>query len=84
MRRYQRELRSNLGQIIHLGCGDVKETVYIAVNLRMPPAGRVKSVSLTGPEHKDIIKLKFKPQANSVSFTVPQVKTYEIAVVTLE
>jgi len=56
----------------------------IAVNLRLPPAGRVKSVTLASPERKDDIKVNFDPQADTVSFTVPQIKTYEIAVITLE
>jgi hypothetical protein len=53
----------------------------ITINLRLPAKRHVKSVTLAGPERQQDIKLSFKEQAGVVTFTVPQVSIYEIAVV---
>jgi len=56
----------------------------ITISLRLPPERHVKDISLASPEREHDIKLNFKEQADVVTFAVPQVSTYEIAVVTLE
>jgi hypothetical protein len=77
--------KQNNRRLLHLVNYHQDKTIKdIAVNLRLPPARRVKSVTLASPEHKDNIKLKFNLQDNTVDFIVPQIKTYEIAVITLE
>ncbi len=56
----------------------------ITISLRLPAERLVKTVTLASPEREHDIKLTFKKQAGVVTFTVPQVSTYEIAVVNLE
>ncbi len=56
----------------------------ITINLRLPAECHVKSVTLAGPEREHDIKLTFTEQAGVVTFTVPQVSIYGIAVVTFE
>ena len=56
----------------------------ITINLRLPAERHVETVTLAGPEREHDIKLTFKEQAGVVTFTVPQVSIYEIAVVTFE
>lgn len=56
----------------------------ITISLRLPAERHVKAVTLAGPEREHDIKLTFKEQAGVVTFTVPQVSTYEIAVVTMK
>jgi hypothetical protein len=53
----------------------------ITISLRLPAERHVKAVTLAGPEREHDIKLTFKEQAGVVTFTVPQVSIYEIAVV---
>ncbi len=56
----------------------------ITINLRLPAERHVQDISLASPEREHDIKLSFKEQAGIVTFTVPQVSIYEIAVVTLK
>ncbi len=56
----------------------------ITISLRLPAERHVKSVTLAGPEREHDIKLTFREQAGVVTFTVPQVSIYEIAVVTMK
>ena len=56
----------------------------ITISLRLPAERHVKAVTLASPEREHDIKLNFKEQAGVVTFSVPQVSIYEIAVVTLE
>lgn len=54
------------------------------VRLRLPDGRLAKSVLLASPEHPAGRELPFHQQAGSVTFTVPEVRVYEIAVVTWE
>ena len=56
----------------------------ITISLRAPAERHVKTVTLAGPEREHDIKLTFKEQAGVVTFTVPEVSIYEIAVVTMK
>jgi hypothetical protein len=52
-----------------------------AVNLRMPPGKAAQAVRLTSPEHAQGIDLAFEQRFDSISFNVPRVNIYEMAVV---
>ena len=56
----------------------------VRVSLALPAGRHVKSVTLASPERQDDLELTFKEQVGVVRFTVPQVTTYEIAVVTMK
>jgi len=56
----------------------------ITISLRLPAERHVKAVTLAGPERKHDIELNFKEQAGVVTFAVPEVSIYEIAVVTIK
>ncbi len=56
----------------------------ITINLRLPAERHVKTVTLASPEREHDIKLTFIEQAGVVTFTVPKVSVYEIAVVTMK
>jgi hypothetical protein len=53
----------------------------ISVSLRMPAKRRVTAVTLTSPERESQTELSFVQQRDGVTFTVPKVGVYEIAVV---
>jgi hypothetical protein len=53
------------------------------VRLVLPPGKRAAAVSLASPERGPMPELAFVQQANRVSFVVPRVNVYEIAVVEL-
>ncbi|MBI4626021.1 MAG: hypothetical protein HY736_22720 [Verrucomicrobia bacterium] len=56
----------------------------VAVRVALPKGRTVKSVALASPERERDITLPFSPSSGAVSFTVPSVGVYEIAVVTLK
>jgi len=56
----------------------------ISVSMRISAQDKVKSISLAGPDHKDELPLPFEVKDGKVNFTIPQIKTYEIAVITLQ
>ena len=56
----------------------------VAIGLEVPAGRRVASVALASPEHAEDRPLAFQQQADHVAFTVPQVRVYEIAVVTYQ
>ncbi|MCK4628452.1 MAG: hypothetical protein KAT56_05580, partial [Sedimentisphaerales bacterium] len=56
----------------------------IVIRLSLPAGHHVKTVCLAGPERKQDLQLPFKEQTGFVTFTVPKVNIYEIAVVTME
>lgn len=56
----------------------------IPAKLRLPEGRRVKSVVLASPEHSEDRELTFQQQGNTVTFHVPEIRVYEIAVVKLE
>jgi len=56
----------------------------VRVQVRLPAGKRAKSVLLASPEHADGRELSFQEQGGAVTFTVPEVRTYEIAVVGLK
>jgi hypothetical protein len=53
----------------------------IAVKVRVPAGKKVTSVALASPEHEKDLTCQFQQQGDEVSFTVPGVGIYEIAVV---
>ncbi|MBI5819975.1 MAG: family 10 glycosylhydrolase [Verrucomicrobia bacterium] len=56
----------------------------IAVRVALPKGRTAKSVTLASPEHTADITVSFKQDAGFVTFTVPTVGVYEIAVVAME
>jgi len=55
----------------------------IAIRLRLPAERQVQAVTLVSPERKNDLQLSFRQQAGVATFHVPQVGTYDIAVVTM-
>jgi hypothetical protein len=53
----------------------------VGVRLRLPAGRRANSVILASPEHAADQQLAFREQEGMVPFTVPEVRVYEIAVV---
>jgi hypothetical protein len=56
----------------------------LSISLRLPAQRRVTSVSLVSPERESDLELDFGQQDGMATFRVPQVRTYEIAVVTMK
>ena len=56
----------------------------IAIRVALPKGRTVKSVALASPERTTDIAIPFQQKASLVSFTVPVVRVYEIAVVAME
>ena len=61
--------------------GPIKD---ISIKLRLPDDQRIKTITLISPERENERDLDFQKQAGAIIFRVPQVRTYEIAVVTRE
>ncbi|MBN2313718.1 MAG: hypothetical protein JXM79_07290 [Sedimentisphaerales bacterium] len=57
---------------------------HVSVKLRLPDGRHVKAVMLVSPERKNDLELDFQEQTGIVTFSVPQVETYGIAVVTIK
>jgi len=72
-------------QLVHLvnyrPDGPVKD---VRVRLRLPEGKQVRSVALAGPSHDADATLPFEQKGRHVTFTVPSVEVYEIAVASLE
>jgi hypothetical protein len=56
----------------------------VSVRLCLPAGCRVKAVTLVSPERQNGLEVSFQEQDGSVTFSVPQVDVYEIAVVTMQ
>jgi len=56
----------------------------VAVRVRLPDGRRAKAVTLASPERDRDVELPFEQTSGVVTFTVPEVAVYEIAVVTME
>jgi hypothetical protein len=54
------------------------------VHLLLPPGKSATSVRLLSPEHQEDQTLALHQQTDSVTFTVPIVTVYEVAVVNLQ
>ncbi|MBM3861727.1 MAG: hypothetical protein FJ395_19050 [Verrucomicrobia bacterium] len=71
-------------RLVHLVNYNAENPVKDAVVRVALPKGRTaKSVALASPEHAADITVPFKQDTGTVTFTVPSVGVYEIAVVTL-
>ena len=55
----------------------------VRVAVRLPVGRSAKTVTLVSPQRQNDIPLPFEAQDDSIKFTVPEVKVYEIAKVTL-
>lgn len=53
----------------------------VRVRLAVTPGTQVQKVSLAGPDHSDDVSLEFHQEHGFVSFTVPSVRIYEVAVI---
>ena len=56
----------------------------IALRVALPKGRAAKTVILASPEHDADLTLPFRQEPGAVTFTVPAVGTYEIAVVTMK
>ncbi len=56
----------------------------IVIRLCLPAGCHVKTVMLASPERKHDLQLPFNEQGGGVTFTVPEVSVYEIAVITMK
>ena len=56
----------------------------IATRLHLPAGRYVRAVTLASPQREDDLELAFSEQVGFVTFTVPEVGIYEIAVVTMK
>jgi hypothetical protein len=69
-------------QLVHLvNYRENQPATNVTVNLVLPPGNTAKTVRLTSPEREASTDLTFEQRADAVTFTVPHVNTYEIAVV---
>jgi hypothetical protein len=56
----------------------------IAIRLRLPEGRHVKQVTLASPERDKTLNVPFQEEAAVVTFPVPQVGVYEIAIVKMD
>jgi len=70
-----------LVHLVNYRTGDPAENV--AISLRLPAHRQVTGVRLVSPERQNDLELNFQEQDGIATFRVPQVRTYEIAVVTM-
>jgi len=56
----------------------------IVARMRLPAGCQVKTVMLVSPERKSDLQLPFEEHGGVVTFTVPEVRVYEIAVLTMK
>jgi hypothetical protein len=56
----------------------------VVIRLRLTAGNRVRSVTLANPEQEHELPLPFDQQDDIVTFTVREVKVYQIAVVTMQ
>jgi hypothetical protein len=56
----------------------------IVTRVRLPSGCNVKTVMLASPERKNDLQLPFEEQDGVVTFTVPEVSVYEIAVIMMK
>jgi hypothetical protein len=60
-----------------------KAAKNIVICMRLPAERHVKDIALVSPERKDEVGLSFVEEDRFVTFTIPQVNTYEIAIITM-
>ncbi|MBA7607318.1 hypothetical protein ES703_14477 [subsurface metagenome] len=72
-------------RLVHLVNYRTDEPVKnIVTRVRLPAGRHVKTVMLASPERKSDLQLPFEEQGGVVAFTVPEVRVYEIAVLTMK
>ena len=72
-------------RLVHLVNYRTDEPVKnIVTRVRLPAGSHVKTVMLASPERKRDLQLPFEEQGGVVVFTVPEVRVYEIAVLTMK
>ena len=79
--------RSDKEFLLHLVNYDVARTASVSnigVKLRVPNGATVKGIMLLSPDRADVPVLPHKMQEGAVTFTVPRLATYDLAVVQLE
>ena len=74
-----RQLDREMVHLVNYRAGEPAREVK--VRLRTFPGRQVRSVRLASPEHEKDMPLPFQQAAGEVAFTVPEIRTYEIAVV---
>jgi hypothetical protein len=77
--------QQNARRLVHLvnyrADGPIRE---VAVTVQLPPGRQVRAVTLASPDHDADITVPFAEQPGAVSFTVPEVRIYEIAAIDLK
>jgi hypothetical protein len=56
----------------------------VEIQLRLPAGRRAKAVTLTSPRRQSDVELSWERQSSLVTFAVPEIDVYQIAVVTME
>jgi len=56
----------------------------VTVRLRLPPGRRAKTVILASPGRAKDLQVPFESDGDAVTFTVPRIDVYEIAILTME
>ena len=79
MRELTRQLDREMVHLVNYRAGEPAREVK--VRLRTFPGRQVRSVRLASPEHEKDMQVPFQQAAGEVAFTVPEIRTYEIAVV---
>jgi len=73
--------------IVHLLNYDVARTPsvhQIGIDLRLPEGKKATKVSLVSPDEAGTLSLPFLPKNGRVSFSVPSLKTYSLAIVQIQ
>jgi hypothetical protein len=80
------EYTSVTGQLlVHLVNFRPEEPVKnVSVNMIVPKGKKVSRVSIASPDEKADRTIKFSKKGNAISFTVPEVSTYSVAIVELK
>ena len=80
------ELTEQAGRrLVHLVNYRTDEPVKnVVTRVRLPAGRHVKTVMLASPERRSDLQLSFEEQDGIAAFTVPEVRVYEIAVLTMK
>jgi hypothetical protein len=79
------ELTEQLGRrLVHLvNYNTDNPAKNVLVSLLLPSGRKVEAVTLVSPEHPSDLEVSFQERDGMVTFNVPQVRVYEIAIVTM-
>jgi hypothetical protein len=76
----QPERKRMLLHLVNYGRSTEKPIDSVKVDCRLPAGAALKEVSIVSPDAGSSQALKFQPSQKGVTFTVPSVKVYSVAV----